>query len=276
MTTHDRTARRLASLLRLAQEDLDDAGSLLQAGGLRNAAALQHAAATHLAAALAASEGDSEAADDPSLLSADNPLRAKLQEAWGEEDPALLEDGELAEAPDRAALQRRMRVLEQLLGDACRGFGVDPLGDAPARSTAPIRPAPEPDTTPEPAPDTPSHATGSITSAEFWTLAERWGLEDLEALELLGHAGGLTRKGTRPRFKFSADEAEMAAALRGLDQALSLLQLDPKAWLRDAQAPEPFRRRTPMKVLREDRLAGARAVTRALTQLGLKRSLQQG
>jgi len=37
------------------------------------------------------------------------------------------------------------------------------------------------------------------TSTVFWALMDRWKLSDVEALNLIGHPGGLTKKGTRPR-----------------------------------------------------------------------------
>jgi hypothetical protein len=107
-------------------------------------------------------------------------------------------------------------------------------------------------------------------------MVDHWQLPDLEALQLIGHAGGLTQKGTRPRFKLSDSEAEIVAAMRALDATLAQLGLDPAQWLSTPLRPEPFRGATPLDIIRKGRLQGLRDVRRYLTQMSLRLSLQQG
>jgi hypothetical protein len=114
-----------------------------------------------------------------------------------------------------------------------------------------------------------------LTSGTFWSLVDRWSMADLDALQLIGHGGGLTKAGTRPRFKLSEGEAEIAAAMRSLDATLAQLGLDPAEWLAAPLRPEPFRGATPLAVIQKGHLQGLRQVSRFLTQMSLRLSLQQ-
>lgn len=100
-------------------------------------------------------------------------------------------------------------------------------------------------------------------------------MPDLNALQLIGHGGGLTQKGTRPRFKLSDTEAEIVAAMRSLDASLAQLGLDPAQWLLTSLRPAPFRGATPLDLIRKGRLQGLRDVSRYLTQMSLRLSLKQ-
>lgn len=119
----------------------------------------------------------------------------------------------------------------------------------------------------------------SFPSAAFWSLMDQWGIEDLDALALVGHEGGLTRKGTRPRFRLQGTEAHRYAALRALDTALSTLGQEPTHFLRTKQTRAPFNGDTPLALLRRDGADGARSLIRDLTrqgfQAGLKQALEQ-
>jgi hypothetical protein len=115
-----------------------------------------------------------------------------------------------------------------------------------------------------------------LSSGTFWSLVDHWQLPDLDALQLIGHGGGLTQKGTRPRFKLSDSEAEVVAAMRSLDATLAQLSLDPATWLSTPLRPAPFRGAAPLDVIRKGRLQGLRDVSRYLTQMSLRLSLQQG
>ena len=115
----------------------------------------------------------------------------------------------------------------------------------------------------------------SFPSAAFWSLMDQWGVGDLEALRLIGHAGGLTKKGTRPRFRLQDDEAHAYAALRALDRALVTLGLDPKRWLASPQETTPFGGDTPLAVLERQGADGARLMIRGLTRQGLQAGLKQ-
>ena len=104
---------------------------------------------------------------------------------------------------------------------------------------------------------------------------DRWGVSDLDALALLGHAGGLTQTGTRPRFKLSAAENEMMAQLQDIDGALDALGLAPRRWLRKPLPDAPFSGADPITFVTRHRLPGARDLRQHILQQGLRRSLQQ-
>jgi hypothetical protein len=147
-------------------------------------------------------------------------------------------------------------------------------------AAAPPKPAasspPQPKAAPAEAPEPVAHASrAGLTSGTFWSLVDHWQLPDLDALQLIGHAGGLTQKGTRPRFKLCASEAEVVAAMRALDATLAQLGLEPAKWLSKPLRPEPFRGAPPLDVIRKGRLQGLRDVSRYLTQMSLRLSLQQ-
>ena len=114
---------------------------------------------------------------------------------------------------------------------------------------------------------------GSIPSTAFWTLMDRWRVADLDALALLGHAGGLTGKGTRPRFRLQGEEPARYAALRQLDTALDALGLDPGGWLSTPRREAPFNGGTGLAVLQRDGLAGARQLLHLLNRQGLAAGL---
>jgi len=115
----------------------------------------------------------------------------------------------------------------------------------------------------------------SFPSAAFWSLMDQWGIEDLDALALVGHEGGLTRKGTRPRFRLQGAEAHRYAALRALDTALSTLGQEPTHFLHTKQTRAPFNGNTPLALLHRDGADGARSLIRDLTRQGLQAGLKQ-
>lgn len=119
----------------------------------------------------------------------------------------------------------------------------------------------------------------SFPSAAFWSLMDQWGIDDLDALALVGHEGGLTKKGTRPRFRLQGGEAQRYAAFRALDTALSTLGQEPAHFLRTRQTRAPFNGNTPLALLHRDGTDGARSLIRDLTrqgfQAGLKQSLEK-
>ncbi len=119
-------------------------------------------------------------------------------------------------------------------------------------------------------------AANSVPSAAFWALMDRWRVGDLDALDLLGHGGGLTRKGTRPRFRLQGEEAACHAALRQLDTAFEALRLDPGDWLSAPRQEAPFNGDTALAMLRRDREAGARRLLRLLNRQGLAAVLAAG
>lgn len=126
---------------------------------------------------------------------------------------------------------------------------------------------------PSRAPVAPSSAS-QIPSTVFWSLMDHWGVADLDALALLGHAGGLTQKGTRPRFKLSEAENEMMAQLQDIDAALGALGLEPRLWLREPLPGAPFSRTDPITFVTQHQLPGARDLRQHILQQGLRLSLQ--
>jgi outer membrane biosynthesis protein TonB len=153
-----------------------------------------------------------------------------------------------------------------------------PRSRAAATSSQPAQSPPEqPAAAPAAAPKSAARAPrAGLSSGTFWSLVDHWQLPDLEALRLIGHAGGLTQKGTRPRFKLSDSEAEVVAAMHALDATLAQLGLDPATWLSVPLRPDPFRGAAPRDIIRKGRLQGLRDVSRYLTQMSLRLSLQQG
>jgi hypothetical protein len=114
---------------------------------------------------------------------------------------------------------------------------------------------------------------GNLTSAAFWGLMDRWALPDLAALRLIGHSRGLSKRGTRLRFKLLGEEAEMVKLLFEIDQAIRNLGLDPKTWVDKPIKTEPFRGGTPISYLTRNRLQGTQQVGRYILKNGLKLSI---
>ena len=112
-----------------------------------------------------------------------------------------------------------------------------------------------------------------VTSAAFWGLMDRWALPDLAALRLIGHSGGLSKSGTRLRFKLLEEEAEMVKLLFEIDQAIRNLGLDPKSWVDKPIKAEPFAGGTPISYLTRTRLQGTQQVGRYILKNGLKLSM---
>ncbi len=102
---------------------------------------------------------------------------------------------------------------------------------------------------------------------------DRWEVADTEALQLIGHLGGLTKKGTRPRFKLSAEESEAFWGLQEIDNALVPLRLEPHEWIHHSIKEKPFNGATPLAFLTHTQLTGIRTTIRFLLQNGLKMSM---
>jgi hypothetical protein len=113
----------------------------------------------------------------------------------------------------------------------------------------------------------------SLTSTAFWALMDQWNVPDLAALQMIGHAGGLSKKGTRPRFKLLGEEADMVRRLVEIDEALSALELDPEDWLNKPVKAPPFKGATVLDYLTHNGLEGARETSRYILKNGLKLSV---
>ena len=119
----------------------------------------------------------------------------------------------------------------------------------------------------------PHRPSSNVSSVSFWSLMDRWNVPDLDALALLGHAGGLTRKGTRPRFKLADPETDMLIHLQDIDAALRSAGLDPRKWLWNAVAEAPLLGVTPIAFLTQNRLSGVHDLGHYIFRQGLRLSL---
>ena len=77
----------------------------------------------------------------------------------------------------------------------------------------------------------PRSGPSTMTSSAFWSLMDRWQVADAEALRLIGHPGGLTKKGTRPRSKMVGGEVVAFLGLKEIDTVLIPLDISPSRWL---------------------------------------------
>ena len=143
-----RWAKAVATLLRLANLDLKDAGLLSSGRSPNNAPALVRLAFDRLTLAVIATERGwplASAAADVSVIPAANPLKAGLvqaatvQPAW-QSFPAVGRDGHADPAPDRDVIRAAILATSTLLKDLARRFEVDLLGDKPAGRVFPVRP----------------------------------------------------------------------------------------------------------------------------------------
>jgi hypothetical protein len=98
---------------------------------------------------------------------------------------------------------------------------------------------------------------------------DQWKVPDLAALELIGHSGGLTKQGTRPRFRVKGEEAKLFGLLQEIDTSLKPFSVVPDDWLRKPIAEEPFRGATPLEHIARHHRDGAQAVIRRIIQVSL-------
>jgi hypothetical protein len=99
---------------------------------------------------------------------------------------------------------------------------------------------------------------------------ERWKVPDPEALKLIGHQGGMTKNGTRPRFRVTGQEAEIFGYLREIDASLAPLMNDPGAWMKAPRKEQPFKGSTPLDLITGNGSDGARDVVRTILRVGLQ------
>lgn len=241
-----------------------------------------------------------------------NPLKGRLSEfadlvAGAQRHDGPDRAGRLPEPTDRPP-EARVRRLRALLDEAMHAFQVDlEQPDEPAGRKEPLRlPPPVPAASPPsprvaapasarqqreapailtprmatraaspPAPAEPRHETEAtpVTSVAFWTLMDRWQVDDLTALALVGHERKLTRKGERPRFRLVGSEAAAFAVLREIDATLTLASQDPGRWLRAGRRGAPLQGQTPLTYMASHGMAGAREIHHLAVQEGLARSM---
>ena len=118
-----------------------------------------------------------------------------------------------------------------------------------------------------------SATRSNVTSAAFWELMARWKVADLTALDLIGHSAGLSKKGTRPRFKLAGEESEMVKLLFEIDEAVARQGLDPHAWVNKSLQAPPFEGTSPISYLTRNRLKGVKATSQYLLKNGLRLSM---
>ena len=151
--------------------------------------------------------------------------------------------------------------------------------DALARSTRLSVPRSTPAPVPEPhavegrAPIEVKQGSASVASTPFWTLMDSWNIPDQAALDLIGHPGGLTKKGTRPRFKLVSEEAALLRSFQEIDAALRPLGLEPQTWLHQPIKSTPFDGATPAAYLTRRRKQGVQDTLRFILQHGLRLSM---
>ena len=92
-------------------------------------------------------------------------------------------------------------------------------------------------------------------------------------MRLVGHGGGLTKAGGRPRFRVTGREALVFSLLREIDAALSPLDETPADWLRRPVRTGPLRGATPLDHMLSRGADGARGVLHEVAMASLRRSI---
>ena len=75
---------------------------------------------------------------------------------------------------------------------------------------------------------------------------DHWKVSDIPALDMNAHRGGLSKKGTRGRFKLLEPEARMVSLLFKINQTLENLELDRGTWVDQPVKAVPFGGATPV------------------------------
>jgi hypothetical protein len=103
---------------------------------------------------------------------------------------------------------------------------------------------------------------------------DRWGIPDERALQLLGHEGGLTRTGGRPRFTLSPEEVRRLDYLREIGTALELMFGAAGPWLQQPASALPFRGQAPLDYMIARGLPGLAEAHRFLARSALSQALR--
>lgn len=138
----------IASLLRVARDDLDGA-RLLADSGNRNAMYLCEQAAEKVIRAVVTSEGQHagirhQLDEMVDLVPDDNPLKARLRKtehlaAYATTYRYPTPSGRVKQPPDATTVRTAIDLVERALEAAVAAFAVDLDDDAPARNRGPIR-----------------------------------------------------------------------------------------------------------------------------------------
>ena len=199
--------------------------------------------------------------DDPALISRgrkrepeaapnEEPPNAKSRRHPGSTRPKRV--------PTKKAELRQATARRPIIVHDSRPSAVETPTDA--QPSEPPRPHPEPH-----APD--------ATSTVFWSLMDRWRIGDEEALRLVGHKGGLTKTGGRPRFRITGREALVFSLLQELDRALASLGEEPAEWLRAPMRVGRAKAASPLTLIARKGVEGARELLREVAMTSLKRSI---
>jgi HEPN domain-containing protein len=139
----------IASLLRIAHEDLAGARQLATTGN-RNAMYLCSQAAEKIIRAVLTSEGKNAGIKHQldelvDMIPDENPLKPRLRAIQDLTDYATSyrypsPKGRIKQPPDQAGFDQEAKAVQLALDEAVAGFGVDlARADAPARSPLPLR-----------------------------------------------------------------------------------------------------------------------------------------
>ena len=109
----------------------------------------------------------------------------------------------------------------------------------------------------------------NLTTKAFWPLIDKWQVADEKALRLLGHEGGLTSTGKRPRFTLTVDQARRVPYLRQMDVVLEIV-FGGTDWLSKPIRKTPFKGLSPIDYMIQNQLAGVTEVLHYLNRLALR------
>ena len=140
----------MANLIRLGSSDVKDAEILASGRNPRNAQLLIHIAARRMIETVIATERGWPLKDDAidyRLIPNENPAKLALARisrlALPPKPIALLPDGSIQKTFDNEAFRQDVAAVRKVLLELTERFGVDLLGDGPAKQVTVIRTAPE-------------------------------------------------------------------------------------------------------------------------------------
>jgi hypothetical protein len=112
-----------------------------------------------------------------------------------------------------------------------------------------------------------------LTTKAFWPLIDKWQIADEKALRLLGHEGGLTSTGKRPRFTLTVDEARRVPYLRQIDLVLETV-FGGTDWLSKPIRQTPFKGLSPIDFMIKNQMPAFAEVLRYLNRLALSKAVR--
>lgn len=112
-----------------------------------------------------------------------------------------------------------------------------------------------------------------LTTKVFWPLIDKWDISDDTALRLLGHEGGLTSTGKRPRFTLTVHEARRVPYLRQIDVVLDMV-FGGADWLSKPIREMPFKGLSPIDYMIKNQFPAFAEVLRYLNRLALSKAVR--